>query len=99
MNNSLMPCGLEDDRMRFEPDGPELERPVWIKTDDCKSAVELSAKVSVDGLCRMWAAWRDSGQLVWLLHGFLMITSLRNCDAAWLEIQFLHDLIETEAGL
>ena len=94
--NNRMPCGLEDDRIRFEPDSPELSVPVWIKTADCKAAVELSAKVDPEGLCRMWASWRDSDKLIWILHGFLMLTSLRYTDAAWREIQFLHNMIETE---
>ena len=94
--NNAMPFGLDDERIRFEQDGPELERPVWIKTSDCKSAVELSAKVDPESLCRMWAYWRDSDKLPWILHGFMVLTSLRACDAAWLEIRFLYDLLEAE---
>jgi hypothetical protein len=95
--NNRVPCFSDSSENRFpDTDGPELERPVWIKTKDCMSAVELSAKVDPESLCRMWASWRDSTHLIWILHGFLMLTSLRYTDAAWREIQFLHNLIETE---
>lgn len=95
--NDLMPCFTDSDENRFpDTDGPELERPVWIKTADCMSAVELSAKVDPEGLCNMWKLWRKSADLPLFLHGFLMITSLRGCDAAWREIQFLYDMLESE---
>ena len=96
MNTNLMPCGLDDERIRFEPDGPELVAPVWIKSEQC--AVERSAKADAAGLCRVWASWRESHDLLLMLHGFLMITGLRDCDAAWREIDFLVDMLNAEEG-
>jgi len=99
--NTRMPCITDSDEHRFDDDqftdGPELEAPVWLKSDHCISAVEKSAKVDAWGLCRVWGAWRDSSKLSLMLHGFLMITSLRTYDAAWNEIEFLVRMIEEEA--
>jgi hypothetical protein len=98
MNNPI-PCFTDSSENRFpDTDGPQLSAPVWIKTKDCMSAVELSAKVDADGLCRVWASWRESHDLLLMLHGFLMITGLRDCDAAWREIDFLVDMLNAEEG-
>ncbi len=94
--NNPQPCWTDSDDNRFPEDGPVLTSPVWIKTDDYKSAVEMSAKVDADGLCKLWEVWRKSDCLPLYLHGFLMVSSLRGCDAAWREINFLYDLIEAE---
>lgn len=97
------PCYTKSDEFRYEADdqftdGPELEAPVWIKSAQYISAVEKSAKADEWGLCRVWAHWRDSEDLPKILHGFLMITSLRTFDAAWGEIEFLVKMLETEAA-
>lgn len=97
-----IPCYTKSDEFRYEADdqftdGPELEAPVWTKSAQCISAVEKSAKADEWGLCRVWSTWRDSEDLPKILHGFLMITSLRTFDAAWHEIEFLVRMLETEA--
>lgn len=101
--NTRLPCVTDSDEFRFEPDdqfadGPELEAPVWLKSAQYISAVEKSAKVDEWGLCRVWGHWRDSGDLRMMLHGFLMITSLRTFDAAWIEIDLLREMIEEEVA-
>lgn len=98
-----MPCFVADsedarllDAADEMTDGPELDAPVWIKSEHYISAVERSAKVNAISLGVLWGTYRDSNELPLYLHGFLMITGLRNCDAAWREIKFLYDMLENE---
>jgi hypothetical protein len=93
-----MPCYTDSDENRFDSDdGEDLAEPVWIdRSIKYKSAVETSKDINVHGLCRMWEHWRDSGQLVWILHGFLMISPIMFTDAAWKEIDFLQDMLRFE---
>ena len=100
MNQML--CGYRDDERMWDEademtDGPELSAPVWLRDNKYTSAVEKSAKVDAEGLCEMWQSWRKSDALPLYLHGFLIVSSLRGCDAAWGEIKFLYDMLESEA--
>lgn len=75
MNNNLMPCGLEDDRIRFPPDAPE--------DDDPRS----DAEKRLEWLCDEWAdaqaddhydTWRDVRMMV---HGAIQALNYCKADA------------------
>jgi hypothetical protein len=100
MGNDMnrIPCYTDSDENRFDSDdGEELAAPVWIdRSVQYKSAVETDSGISVSGLCRIWDNWRNSGELVWILHGYLMLTQLPYYNAVWREIDFLQDMLRFE---
>ena len=60
-----------------------------------RAAVEVhGCGVSPKGLVRMWTNWRNSPNLVFILHGYLMLTDMYN--DSWHEIDFLVDVLRCE---
>lgn len=84
MMNDRMPCGLEDDRIRFEPDEPEEESPM----------TDMEKRIS--WLCDDWAeALRDDTYDTWrdvrmMIYGATQ--SLVDCKGRFDDIRALHDL-------
>ncbi len=73
MNTNLMPCGLDDERIRFEPEEPESEDP---RTD---------AEKRLEWLCDEWKdaqaddhydSWRDVRMMI-----FGATQALNHCKA------------------
>ena len=57
----------------------ETPKPVY-RNNTHRAGVEDSKLCDTAGLCRMWHNWRDSDKLVWILHGFLMISPIMFTD-------------------
>jgi len=95
MSNS-MPCFTDSDSNRLPEEGHETPLPKY-RNNTYRAAIEdHRSGVDVSGLCRMWEGWRDSDKLIWILHGFLMITPLGFPLEAWNEISFLEDMLVAE---
>ena len=95
--NNKMPCITDSEEWRFDPDGPDDESTLpKYRNHTNRAAVEDELGVDVGGLCRMWGNWRDSNKLLWILHGFLMITPIKFTSEAWQEIDFLQEILMIE---
>jgi len=91
-----IPCWTDCDLERTPSDGSPPSEPLD-RSMKYRAAVEDRRNgVDAASLCRVWNNWRDSSNLVWILHGFLMITTLRYTDDAWKEIDFLQDMLRFE---
>lgn len=97
--NYQIPCPRHSDGHSYrEPeDDDEVCAPEYRNHINI-SAIEESNSVNVRGLCRMWDHYRDSSNLVWILHGFMMITPIACSNEAWREFDFLQELLTTEKG-
>ena len=93
-------CYTDSDADRFPDEG--TEEPIQYPDRSYKYAADVEtsknvyASIDVKGLCRLWNNWRDDSQLVWMLHGFLMLAPYGS--KAWHEVDFLVDLLNVERG-
>lgn len=101
--SNFMPCGLEDDRIRFDSESAGLESfPPYYKSNKYRAAIEDCPHISLTGLTILWGNWSSlrPSMLANLLHGFVICSAVRWNTPEYNEIQFLIDLstrIATEA--